>query len=305
MEEHMFGRTDMHISKLGFGGVEINSISDESPAYLNFEETSFLLNKALDSGLNVIDTAECYGNSEELIGKAIGQRRAEYYLFTKCGHASGFDLPDWDRKLLALSIDRSLQRLQTNYIDVLFLHTCSEEILRRGEVIEVLQNAQKAGKIRYIGYSGDSVAALFAIESGMFDALETSVNILDQEAIELTLPRAKQQGLGVVAKRPIANAIWKTGSKPTSPYLHSYWNRLQQLNYTYFHDDTVDPFEVALRFTLSIPEIDTMIVGTSRLAHWYQNLHALEKGPLPKDLFEMIRSRWKLIAQETRWAGER
>ena len=70
-------------------------------------------------------------------------------------------------------------------MDVVHLHSCSEEVLRRGDVIEVLQRAKEAGKTRFIGYSGDTTDALYAIRTGVFDSLETSLNIADQEAIEL------------------------------------------------------------------------------------------------------------------------
>jgi aryl-alcohol dehydrogenase-like predicted oxidoreductase len=89
MEKRKLGNTDMHVSVLGFGGSEIG-----------YERTSLstvkrLLNSALDAGLNIIDTAECYVMSEELIGNAVSQRRKDYHLLTKCGHESGWGNPDW------------------------------------------------------------------------------------------------------------------------------------------------------------------------------------------------------------------
>ena len=109
----------MEVSVLGFGGSEIG-YQQVAP-----ERVERLLGSALDAGLNVIDTAECYLESEELIGRAVSHRRGDYYLFTKCGHAAGFDLPDWDAHLLAESIDRSLQRLKTDYLALIQLHSCS------------------------------------------------------------------------------------------------------------------------------------------------------------------------------------
>lgn len=297
MEKRPYGKTGMEVSVLGFGGAEIGFASAST------EDVDKLLGRALDAGLNVIDTAECYNVSEELIGKTVSHRRDDYYLFTKCGHASGFDLPDWDPKLLELSIDRSLKRLNTDYIDVIHLHSCSEELLRRGEVIEVLQRAKEQGKTRFIGYSGDHKAAEYAVQSGLFDSLETSINIADQEAIELTIPGAMERGMGVVVKRPIANAAWKTGKKPESAYHHPYWERLQQLTYEFLQTDLQESIEVALRFTLSVPGVHTAIVGTANPGRWLENAKMLERGNLPQEAYETIRKRWQEIA-EVDWIGK-
>ena len=123
---------------------------------------------------------------------------------------------DWRKKSLLDSIVRSLLRLKTDRVDLIHLHTCSEEDLRKGEVIEALQVARDKGYTRYIGYSGDHAAARYAVECGVFDSLQTSVNIADQEAIDLTLPLARERGMAVIAKRPIANAAWRYPGKPTN-----------------------------------------------------------------------------------------
>jgi aryl-alcohol dehydrogenase-like predicted oxidoreductase len=297
LEKRQYGNTGMNVSVLGFGGAEIG-FQDATE-----ETVDKLLGSALDAGLNVIDTAECYKISEELIGKTVSKRRDDYYLFTKCGHASGFDLPDWDPKLLEMSIDRSLKRLQTDYVDVIHLHSCSEELLRSGEVIEVLQRAKEQGKTRFIGYSGDHKAALYAVQSGAFDSLETSVSIADQEAIELTIPEAVKRGMGVVIKRPIANAAWRTGHKPESAYHHPYWDRLQELKYDFLDGDLKDSVGTALRFTLSIPGVHTAIVGTANPSRWLENAKLAGQGPLPKEQFDAIRSRWQEIAGAD-WIGK-
>lgn len=215
MEKRTLGKTGLQVSVLGFGGAEIG-FENATP-----EAVDHLLGEALDAGLNVIDTAECYMESEDLIGRAVSSRRSEYYLFTKCGHADGFDLPEWDPTLLEQSIDRSLCRLRTDYLDLVQLHSCSEDDLRRDDLIEVVVRTREADKTRYIGYSGDSHAALYAINCGVFDTLQTSVNIADQEAIDLTLPRALERGVGVIAKRPIGNVVWKSVARPDDPYLHT------------------------------------------------------------------------------------
>jgi aryl-alcohol dehydrogenase-like predicted oxidoreductase len=299
VERRQFGKTDMKVSILGFGGAEIG-YQQASP-----KDVERLLNSAFDAGLNVIDTAECYMESEELIGQAVSHRRQDYYLFTKCGHARGFDLSDWDPKLIEKSIDRSLQRLRTDYVDVIHLHSCSEEILRRGEVIEVLQKAKQAGKTRYIGYSGDKQDALYAIELGVFDSFETSVNIADQEAIDLTIPRAVERGLGVIAKRPVANAAWLSKERPQSEYNVPYWERLRELNYAFTQGDTTAASSVAtaLRFTLSIPGVHTAIVGTQNPDRYQQNAQILAEGLLDESQYKAIRDQWKAIAKAD-WVGQ-
>ena len=115
MEVHSFGSTEMRVSQLGLGSHELYKLS--------FHEVERLLGAAFEAGLNVVDTAECYGQSEEAIGRALGKRRSSWYLFTKCGHASGLDLPDWHPLLLEHSIERSLKRLQTDYLNLVQLHS--------------------------------------------------------------------------------------------------------------------------------------------------------------------------------------
>src|SRR5262249_8153997 len=158
--------------------------------------------QALDADLNVIDTAECYDHSEQLIGAALGARRRECFLFTKCGHAGGWGRADWRPAPLLASIERSLPRLRTAHVDPIPLHSCSEDVLRRGDAIRALETARERGLARFIGYSGDGAAARFAVECGAFDTLQTSISVADQEALSLTLPLAADRDMGVIAKRP-------------------------------------------------------------------------------------------------------
>src|SRR5688572_26229809 len=107
MEQRRLGRTDMAVSALGFGGSEIGYESASQTAVTR------LLNAALDAGLNVIDTAECYVDSEALIGTAVGERRRDFFLFTKCGHARGFGAGDW--RPSSLLKDRKSTRLNSSH----------------------------------------------------------------------------------------------------------------------------------------------------------------------------------------------
>ena len=298
MEKRRLGKTDMDVSVLGFGGSEIG-YEHASP-----ETVAELLNSALDAGLNVIDTAECYHNSEELICQTVSARRKEFYLFTKCGHPHGFgEHADWSKDSILKSIERSLDRLKTDRLDLVQLHSCSDTELRKGEAIDALQTARERGYTRYIGYSGDGHAARFAVETGAFDTLQTSINIADQEAISLTVPMAREKKMGVIAKRPIANAAWKTGHRPIDSYHHEYWERLRKLNYDFLHNDLEKSISIALRFTLSVPGVHTAIVGTKNPERWKQNATFVEEGPLEEAEFGKIRERWEECAPRT-WIGQ-
>ncbi len=297
METRQFGKTDMRVGVLGFGGAEIG-FQEATP-----EVAAQVLGDALDAGLNVIDTAECYLQSEELIGAAVSSRRSEYYLFTKCGHPETPRVGDWRPESLLESIRRSLRRLRTDRVDLVQVHSCSEQELRDGDVIAALQEARQKGYARYIGYSGDGPAARFAIESGAFDTLQTSVSIADQEAIDLTLPLALARNMGVIAKRPVANAVWRHAEKPENAYFHTYWERIEKLGYDFLRAETATAFITALRFTLNVPGVHTAIVGTSRPGRWRENAALLEAGSLSDAQYEAIRSRWQQRA-EPGWIGQ-
>jgi aryl-alcohol dehydrogenase-like predicted oxidoreductase len=297
MEKRQLGKTDMRVSVLGFGGAEIGFEGASA------DTVGRLLTDALDAGLNVIDTAECYVNSEELIGQVASARRKDYYLFSKCGHPGGMGTEDWSKAGLLQSSQRSLKRLRTDRLDLMQLHSCSLGTLKKGEVIDALDEARKRGYTRYVGFSGDGPAARYAIQSGRFDVLQTSVSVADQEALDLTLPLAKERNLGVIAKRPIANAVWRNAAEPEDAYYQTYWERLQKLRYDFTQSGGKDAVATALRFTLSAPGVHTAIVGTTKPGRWRENAALLAAGPLPAVEFDRIRARWREVADRS-WAGQ-
>ena len=214
VELRPFGRTGLHVSALGFGGANIG-FTDISGKILDR-----MFDAALERGVNLIDTAAMYGDSEEKIGRALRGRRQRYLICTKCGRClpprrspNGFfvrvqrklrrwtgreeeyESLDWHPRAIEWSIHRSLRRLKTDHIDLLLLHSCSEETLQKVEVLEVLHRARKSGKVRFIGYSGERPAALHAIQSGQFQAVEISINIADQDGIDTVLPLAIRKGM--------------------------------------------------------------------------------------------------------------
>lgn len=298
MEYRQFGKTDMRVSLLGFGGAELGFVPGVTQDTVNA-----LLNGAIDAGLNTIDTASAYKTSEEMIGLAVAGRRKDFYLFTKCGATDGFTRSDWSKAGILSHIEASLRQLQTDYLDLVQLHSCGVETLRQGECIEALQIARDRGMTRYIGYSGDGQAAKFAIETDAFDTFQTSCSIADQESIELTLPLAVERNMGIIIKRPVANAAWRTGQKPTDAYHHAYWDRLVELDYDFLKWDLDAAVAHALRFTLSQTGVHTAIVGTTRPERWQSNAKQVALGPLPQADIDAIRARWREVADAS-WVGQ-
>ena len=287
----------MNVSVLGLGGAEIGFEKAKQ------EEVTRLLESAFDGGLNVIDTANAYLTSEEMIGKAVSYRRKDFLLFTKCGTTDGFARADWSRAGILRHIEQSLRRLRTDYLDLIQLHSCGARVLRKGDVIEALQAARDKGLARYIGYSGDGRNAVYAIKLGVFDTLQTSINIADQKGIDLLLPLARAKNMGVIAKRPIANAVWRHSRKPPNPYHHVYWRRINKLQYEFLKGDLSQSVGIALRFTLSQPGVHTAIVGTTKPGRWSESARLLEAGPLPAADIERICQRWRKVANFT-WVGQ-
>ena len=156
MARTAFGDTGLEVSRLGLGVAGISRHERRGEV----AEGGRVLNVALDSGINFLDTAACYGTTEELIGRTVAHRRDEYVLATKCGDVTGGSTDEpWSANIIEESIDRSLRRMRTNYVDLVQLHSCELDVLERGEAVDALVKAKEAGKTRFVGYSGDNEAA--------------------------------------------------------------------------------------------------------------------------------------------------
>jgi aryl-alcohol dehydrogenase-like predicted oxidoreductase len=299
METKRLGNTDLSVSRLGVGLAEIGGLN-----FGEVDSAAQVLNLALDSGINFLDTAACYGNSEELVGRAVAARRDEFVLSTKAGHAAGdYDGPSWTAETVRVSIERSLRRLRTDHLDIVHLHSCSVAVLERGDVIQVLQDAKQAGKTRYIGYSGDNEAAVWAVESGLFDTLQTSFNLVDQQARTRLFARAEERGMGLIAKRPIANAAWGAEASP-SGYAAEYYRRAQAMA----REGPIpgapdDPILLALGFVLAHQAVDTAIVGTSDPEHMEANIRLIEEElPIAGEVVEELHRRFDELGEG--WSQE-
>ena len=303
MEKTPLGNTGLEITRLGMGLSEIGSYELTQD---DVDTVGGVLNAALDGGINFLDTAACYGNSEELVGRSVSGRRDEFVLASKCGHSrEGFEWGDWDRRTVETSIDRSLERLQTDHIDVMQLHSCELEVLERGDVIEALLEAKRAGKVRFAGYSGDNEEALWAVESGHFDTLQTSFSVVDQRARTWEiLSKADEGGMGIIIKRPIGNAVWRA-AKSTSEYADEYFRRAQELAAMGdVPDEPENRIETSLGFVFSHPQVDTAILGTQNQAHMQSNIRMVESGlNVPESVTAELRERFDRVGENWEQRG--
>jgi aryl-alcohol dehydrogenase-like predicted oxidoreductase len=296
MEKRSLGHTGLEVSRLGVGLAEIGhglTLAQEAQA-------ARVLNTALDAGINFLDTSACYGISEELIGRTIPHRRQEYVLATKCGHIAGrYEGEEWTAQTILDSIDRSLGRMRTDYLDLVQLHSCGVDVLERGEVIEALQEARQEGKTRCIGYSGDNEAAEWAIDSGVFDTLQTSFNLVDQRARTRLFPKAKAKGMGIIAKRPVANGAWGAPESP-SGYADQYFERAQTMAAIGPLPDGLEHrILLALGFTFAHDQVDTIIVGTRNPDHMTENIEWVQaRLPIDPVVVQELHRRFEQVGQD-------
>ncbi len=288
-----FGTTGLSVSPLGLGAGEIGD-----PA-LDDREVEALLRAAVERGVTLIDTARSYGRSEERIGRFLAPVRDQVVLSTKVGYGVE-GVPDWTGECIRRGVDRALGQLATDRIDIVHLHSCPVDVLARGEVIDALLDARRAVKIRCAAYSGDNDALDWAAASGRFDSLQLSWSLCDQRAAAV-IERAHAAGLGVIAKRPLANAPWRFAERPTRHEAELYWERWQALGFDpgqLAWPGALGWDELAARFAAHTPGVSSAITGTRSLAHLGHNAELVERGALPPAVFAAVRARWHAVGAD-------
>jgi len=287
-----YGHSGLSVSRLGLGAGQIGD------AALAEDEVGRLLHAALDAGITLIDTARGYGLSEERIGRHLQRRRQDFVLSTKVGYG----IPghaDWTAGAITAGIDAALQRLRTDVLDIVHLHSCALQTLQALEVIDALDRARTAGKLRVPAYSGENEALGWAIDSGRFGGVECSVSLFDQGGLPATLPRARALGLGVIAKRALGNAPWRFAQRPAGDYCEAYWVRMQALAL----DTGGLPWDAfALRFAAWRPEVSCTLLGTCSVDHLQRAVACVDAGPLPAAQVAQVRARFGAVGRG--WRGE-
>jgi len=289
-----FGRTGFSATTLGFGAMELRGSGPYAPTLAD-AESGRLLNQVLDAGINFIDTSICYGRSEELIGKFIAHRRAEYFLASKCGcvvGAVGMAEHVHTAENIRRGVENSLRLLQTDHLDLLQFHRSltQAEYEQDGALQEALK-IKAEGKTRFLGVSAVLPTMLEHIAMGCFDAFQVPYSALQRDH-ETVMHKASEAGAGIIIRGGAARGTPEDWHKRwyymlDKDTLQGRWDRagLDQLL------DGMSRIEFTIRFTLSNPDLDTTIIGTANPQHLRDNINYAGKGPLPADVVAAAKRR--------------
>lgn len=297
LAKRRLGQTRMTVSALGLGA---GPLGDPK---LSDNDATRLLHEAVAGGINVLDTAPSYGASESRIGRFLGaitpSQRDALVIATKGGYGVE-GTPDWTPDVITRGIDQALRRLDTDHVDVFLLHSCPLERLTRGDLLEPLMLAKRAGKARAVGYSGDGAALTWALDCAAFDVVECSVNLLDQRALGAIETTTK----GVLAKRSLASAPWSPdASQKSEPVYVERWRDFvsppRDPPGKGPGDDPGDVLEglpwdeIALRFAAFAPGVTSALFGTRQNDNLARGIEFVSRGPLAKGIVAAIRARFR------------
>jgi len=261
------------------------------------------IRRALEMGVNYIDTAPTYANSEEVLGVALQGVPQPYILSTKLGgRPDPFDPKD--KAALRQSVETSLRLLRRDTIDVLMIHEpdrpgqydwWTDYDAFRGPVAEVLQELKDEGVIRFTGLGGTTAYELARImATGLYDVVLTAFNysLLWREAAVAVLPEAKKQNMGVIIGSPLQQGAlarrYDEEVNHGAPWLSPPRRAQYKALYAFLDELGLPLAEVALRWVISNPDVSTALMGARSVVEVEQNVAAVEKGPLPTEVISRL-----------------
>ncbi|HEX2513923.1 MAG TPA: aldo/keto reductase, partial [Chloroflexota bacterium] len=305
MEYRQLGKSGLKVSAIGLGGNTFGNGADEA-------QTARIIHRALDLGINFIDTADTYsrGVSEQYVGKAVAGRRQQALIATKVYGRMGEGPNDTglSRKHILEGVEASLKRLDTDYIDLYQVHNvdASTPIY---ETLATLDGLVRQGKVRYIGCSNflawQLCEALWASDRKdlmPFVSVQPRYNVVDRTIERELLPFCRQYGIGIVPYSPLAGGIltgkYRLGEAPPADTRAGRNPRLQQqLNEAmlgkvnalakWARDQGHDVGHLALAWLLSRPEVSTIIAGATKPEQVEANARAAEWVISESDLAEI------------------
>ena len=295
MRTRRLGRTGWLASEISLGTVELGLDYGIAPvgadARPDPSAAERLLHRALDLGVNVIDTARAYGEREAIIGRALQARRREYFLASK---VSTFERQGLSGAALAgavtASVHQSLRALRTDSIDLMMLHTVGAQAIESGEIVELLEPFREAGHIRFLGASvyGEE-AALLAIRSGRYDCLQIAYNALDRRPEARVLQEAQARDVGIMVRSVLLKGALTHRYRLLPDALAGLKTAVERVQ-TLAEEHSMELPEMAYRFVLAHPGVHTTLVGTGAPAELEAAIGYAARGPLPPSLCELIRA---------------
>jgi aryl-alcohol dehydrogenase-like predicted oxidoreductase len=309
MRYRTLGDTGLVVSEVGFGAWGIGGRSPGSTSYgpTRDDESRAALRRAFDCGITFYDTANVYGDgrSETLIGEVFRGRRDRVVIATKAGRPAYAASPDYSAAGLQRSLEGSLRRLGTDYVDLLQLHDPPLATLQEGGALATLERLRAEGKVRAIGVSVRSPDdGVHALRDLGLDVLQVNLSLIDQRARENgLLALAAQHGAGLIARTPLCFGFLSGRVAPDALFdasdHRSRWPRPQIARWAeagrlfiaaVAERQRQTPAQLALRFCLSVPGVATVIPGMLTAAQVVENAAAADLGPLDaSDLAEITR----------------
>ena len=273
----VLGRTNLNVTRLGWGAADRRVWTEDL--------AESMCNSVLDAGINYVDTANDYGRSEEFIGKLISHRRDEFYLASKCGCAPGGGSHVWTKENAFRGLHESLSRLRTDYLDLMQLHNPTVNECERGRLVEALNEMRDQGKVRWIGISTTLPHLPTFLEWGVFDTFQIPYSALERQHEEW-IAQVAEAGIGTVIRGGVA-----LGEPGQGLGIPERWRGFSGAKLEDLQEADESRTAFMLRFTLTHPGIDTIIVGTQNPAHLRENVVAVNRGPLPVDVYEEAKRR--------------
>lgn len=294
------GRTGLQVTHLGYGSLELRGTTDEAGVprrAVTDAQSETILNAVLDSGINFIDTAARYGTAEEYIGRYISHRRSEYVLATKCNRKAALEHGNlWTTEHMFRSIEQSLRRLKTDYVDVLQLHNPTPDDMDAVDLLGTLQEIRRQGKARWIGISTNLPHMSTLAEVDAFDVFQTNYSTLQPEHVDW-ITRLSDRGRGTIVRTRAAKGepdipgslAHSGGIKFASDAAR--WDNFEKAKLDELREEDESRTAFILRYTFAHPDISTVIVGTLDPEHLRENVRALERGPLAPDVIAEVNTR--------------
>ena len=295
MRYRRLGRTNLTVSEISLGTVELGmnygAPGATDSARPEESQAARLLERALELGINLIDTARLYGESEAIIGRALQARRAGFILASKTSSFQKEGLSgDALRESVTDSVRQSLAALRTDFIDVMLIHCGGAETRVSREVLEILDDLRRAGTLRWIGASVyGPEAARDAIDCGLCDCVQLAYSPADRRPESGVLEAARRAGVGIVARSVLLKGVLTQRYRELPPGLSALAEWAAGLESAVRREVDNLP-ELAYRYVLSADPPATALAGTSRIEELEEILTFADRGPLPDRLLAQVRS---------------